>query len=212
MNSLKTNEEWIEKADYKKYVGPQKRYDYFAGLIFKLLFNCGLKAHHTLLDIGAGSLRAGKMFIVYLNTGNYHAIEPNEKILQEGIKYELGNEIIRLKQPEIQTIVDLSIDKKFNYILAHSIFTHTGRDLLEYWIKRIKNLLIKNGTCISTFHINKHGPRKNGWLNTGWSYPETVFFYEEDIGCLLKKYKLSYKIKNWEHPSQTWMVITHETF
>lgn len=87
---------------YMAYVGPPERYDIMAASQFNLLIQVGLRQHHNLLDIGCGALRAGKLFISYLLPGMYNGIEPNPWLIEEGIKNELGNDIIKIKKTFIQ--------------------------------------------------------------------------------------------------------------
>src|ERR1700722_19889133 len=55
---------------YMAYVGPPTHYDFMGATQFRLLCALGLRAHHTLLDFGCGSLRAGRFFLTYLDPGN----------------------------------------------------------------------------------------------------------------------------------------------
>src|SRR5437763_10973182 len=54
---------------YRAYVGPPEDYDLVAAMAFNLLTTLGLRQHHSLLDIGCGSLRIGRILIPYLNRG-----------------------------------------------------------------------------------------------------------------------------------------------
>ncbi len=63
---------------YRAYVGPPEDYDLIAAMTFNLLTTLGLRQHHSLLDIGCGSLRIGRLVIPYLNRGKYFGVEPNE--------------------------------------------------------------------------------------------------------------------------------------
>ena len=75
--------------NYKAYVGLPDRYDFMGATQFRLLTSLGLRAHHKLLDFGCGSLRAGKLFIPYLDAANYHGQDPNEWLIRDGIENEL---------------------------------------------------------------------------------------------------------------------------
>lgn len=55
-----------QKRTYRGYVGPEAQYDLMGATQFRLLCTLGLREHHTLLDFGCGSLRAGRLFIPYL--------------------------------------------------------------------------------------------------------------------------------------------------
>jgi hypothetical protein len=70
-----------------------------AAMTFNLLTTLGLRQHHSLLDVGCGSLRIGRLLIPYLNRGKYFGVEPNEWLVQEGIKRELGDALLEIKRP-----------------------------------------------------------------------------------------------------------------
>ena len=86
-------------AHYRAYVGPPEDYDLIAAMTFNLLTTLGLRQHHSLLDIGCGSLRIGRLFIPYLNRGKYFGVEPNEWLVDEGIRRELGESLVQIKRP-----------------------------------------------------------------------------------------------------------------
>lgn len=54
---------------YRAFIGAPQTYDIFSHMQFSLMTLLGLRQEHMLLDIGCGSLRAGKLFIVYLLAG-----------------------------------------------------------------------------------------------------------------------------------------------
>src|SRR5437763_15161476 len=86
---------------YRAYVGPAEDYDLIAAMTFNLHTTLGLRQHHSLLDIGCGSLRIGRLLIPYLNRGKYFGIEPAEWLVAEGIKQELGETLVQVKQPTL---------------------------------------------------------------------------------------------------------------
>src|SRR6266536_2229601 len=86
-------------SHYRAYVGPPQDYDLIAAMTFNLLTTLGLRQDHTVLDIGCGSLRIGRLLIPYLNNSNYCGIEPNKWLVEEGIRQETGQDQIRIKQP-----------------------------------------------------------------------------------------------------------------
>ena len=65
---------------YRAFVGPAWRYDLLAALQFQAMTSLGLREYHSLLDVGCGSLRAGRLFIPYLLPGRHFGIEPNREI------------------------------------------------------------------------------------------------------------------------------------
>ena len=51
-----------------------------------MMTHSGLLESSMLLDVGCGALRAGKMFITFLQRGHYHCIEPNHALVQVGVQ------------------------------------------------------------------------------------------------------------------------------
>src|SRR5207244_4835822 len=85
-------------SHYRAYVGPPEDYDLIAAMTFNLLTTLGLRQHHSLLDVGCGSLRIGRLLIPYLNRGKYFGVEPNEWLFEQGIKRELGEALLKIKR------------------------------------------------------------------------------------------------------------------
>src|SRR6476660_5378603 len=115
------------------FVGPPEEYDFMGATQFRLLTTLGLREHNSLLDFGCGSLRAGRLFIPYLLPGRYFGLDPNKWLIDEAIDKELGRDIINLKRPTFRHEDDFRISQfktSFDFIIAQSIFSHTGSDLI----------------------------------------------------------------------------------
>src|SRR6266480_2601057 len=115
-------------AHYRAYVGPPEDYDLVAAMAFNLLTTLGLRQYHSLLDVGCGSLRIGRLLIPYLNQGKYFGVEPNEWLVEQGIKLELGKGLVQIKRPTFffsdspETIAAAKVS--FDFAVAQSIFSH----------------------------------------------------------------------------------------
>src|SRR3972149_3472601 len=128
---------------YRAYVGPPKDYDLVAASTFNLLTTLGLRQHHTVLDIGCGSLRIGRLLIPYLNVGQYVGIEPYKWLVDDGIAKEVGQDQINIKQPRFYIAEGARglPESPFDFALAQSIFSHTGPDLLDVWLGDLAPLI-----------------------------------------------------------------------
>ena len=203
----------LEPGDphYRAYVGPPEDYDLIAAMTFNLLTTLGLRQHHTLLDIGCGSLRVGRLFIPYLNAGKYIGIEPNQWLVEEGIQREVGGDLIRIKQPKFHYTASpaalagsgLVID----FAVAQSIFSHCGLDLIDVWLEGVAPLLAPNGALAATFLLADQDFAGNGWV-----YPECVSFRRRTLAEAAARHGLGFHILDWRHPRQTWALLAREGF
>lgn len=197
---------------YRAYVGWPQQYDYYTGIIFGMLFDHGLREQHSLLDVGCGSLRVGRVLIPYLLPGKYHGIEPNQYILEQGIENEIGNELIHKKQACLYLTDNArDINISFDYILLHSIFSHTGMDLLQYWMSEIKRLLKQHGIALATYFPATHDCQETGWIyGDGKGSKGTIEYTHTTINVVATQNKLSCKIIAEKKPTQTWVLIKHK--
>lgn len=190
---------------YMSYVGPPDRYDFMGATQFRLLTSLGLRSHHSLLDVGCGSLRAGKFFIQYLEPGNYFGIEPNAWLIEEAIKSLIGDDLIRLKKPAFDHNSDFDaavFDHTFDYMVAQSIFSHTGRDLVHQALSNMEKVLHEDGRIVATF---VHGVKD--FEGSGWIYPECVKFRSSSVVAMAKSCGLYARRIPWYHPFQQWYVL-----
>jgi SAM-dependent methyltransferase len=196
---------------YRAYVGPPEDYDLIAAMTFNLLTTLGLRQHHSLLDIGCGSLRIGRLLIPYLNQGKYFGIEPNEWLVDEGIKRELGEMLVQIKRPTFffsdspETIAQAKI--AFDFALAQSIFSHCGLDLIKGWLSAISRSLAENGVLLATFLIGEEDSPQAGWI-----YPDCVNYRLATLERAAEDVNLRFEILDWKHPRQTWALFAAPEF
>lgn len=191
-------------SHYRAYVGPPEDYDRLASLQFSLLTAAGLRENHNLLDVGCGSLRAGRLLIPYLQSGHYHGIEPNRWLVKDGIDKELGRSIVRLKRPQFRYVDDFSaagFETKFHYVMAQSVFSHTYPDLMAKAMRGIKEALSTSGVLLATFVEGDPGERGSGWL-----YPQNVPYRWEEVSEIASESGLGAKRVRWPHPRQRWFI------
>lgn len=194
---------------YRAFVGPAEKYDLVSAMQFNLLTFLGLSEHHFLLDIGCGSLRGGKLFIPYLLPGRYFGIEPEQWLIEEGIKNELGEDIIRnIKQPvfSYDNNFTLSIfNRKFDFILAQSIFSHASQPQIRKCLSEAKKVMKPTSIFAATFVKGKQN-----YTGNEWPYPDCVSYTLEHMISLVKEQGLVCKPIDWPHPNQqTWVVIVN---
>ena len=196
---------------YRAYVGPPEDYDLIAAMTFNLLTTLGLRQHHSLLDIGCGSLRIGRLLISYLNRGKYFGIEPNEWLVEEGIRRELGETLVQIKRPTFffSDLPDTIAQAKmaFDFAVAQSIFSHCGLDLIKGWLSAISRALADDGALVATFLIGEEDSARRGWI-----YPECVNYRPTTLQREAEDVNLRFEILDWKHPRQTWALFAAPEF
>jgi SAM-dependent methyltransferase len=196
---------------YRAFVGPPEDYDLIAAMTFNLLTTLGLRQHHTLLDIGCGSLRIGRLLIPYLNRGKYFGVEPAEWLVAEGIEHELGKAVVQAKRPTFlftdspSAIVEAN--RSFDFAVAQSIFSHCGLDLINGWLSAISRSLAQDGALVATFL-----PAEEDCSETGWVYPQCVNYRPSTLERAAADVNLRFEILDWKHPRQTWALFAAPNF
>jgi hypothetical protein len=196
---------------YRAYVGLPEEYDLSAAGAFFLLVSLGLRQHHTLLDVGCGSLRCGRLLIPYLNRGNYLGIEPNSWLVTQGLEAELGRGIETAKSPRFILSSDPTLLNgvgRMDYALANSIFSHASLPQIANWLNAISQLLSTAGALVATFVAGEEDYR-----GVDWVYPGCIAYRTGTIQQLAMSAGLSLRILNWRHlHAQTWGVFAKPKF
>jgi SAM-dependent methyltransferase len=198
-------------SHYRAYVGPPEDYDLIAAMTFNLLTTLGLRQQHSLLDVGCGSLRIGRLLIPYLNRGKYFGIEPNEWLVEEGIKRELGSTLLQIKRPRFffsdspEVITQAGVP--FDFAVAQSIFSHCGLDLIKSWLSAISRSLADDGAFVATFLPGKEDSSTRGWI-----YPECVNYRPATMRQAAADAGLRFELLDWRHPRQIWALFAAPKF
>ncbi len=193
---------------YMAYVGPPFQYDFMGATQFRLLCTLGLRAGHGLLDVGCGSLRAGRLFLCYLDEGKYFGIEPNKWLIDDAIANQVGKDLIQIKKPQFHH--NSSFDTgvfftQFDFIVAQSIFSHAGGDLIKIALQNFKTSLKPGGLIVVTF-IEANAD----FEGKGWVYPDCVNYRRATIRRFAAEAGLFIARIPWFHPRQTWYLLANE--
>lgn len=203
---LKTGE-----SHYRAYIGPARDYDLIGAMSFNLLTTLGLRQHHRVVDIGCGSLRLGRLLIPYLNWEKYFGIEPNEWLIREGIRHEVGQSLRLIKRPHFYYTADprileeLNLD--FDFAVAQSIFSHCGLDLITSWLSAVARSLAPAGALVATFLPGEQDDESAGWI-----YPACVSYKPNTIAQIAADVGLRFQVLDWRHPRQTWALFAADQF
>ncbi len=192
--------------EYRAHVGIPEYYDYASALQFNLLTTLGLREHHDLLDIGCGSLRAGRLFIPYLRAGHYHGIEPLDWLVREGIEKELGESAIALKQPVFSHDTDFTLTtfgKSFDFLIAQSIFSHATQSQITRCMSQARSVMKPESIFAATFFEGTTNYKGDHWA----VYAEYTM---DHFRALVEAQDLICRPVEWAHQDlQRWVLILH---
>ena len=214
---MNTNQSYYSKK-FEDYRHPAPiNYDLIGAMQFNLLTTLGLREYHKFLDIGCGSLRAGRLFITYLNRGNYCGIEPEKNLVDDGVNYEIGQSMVYIKDPRFEYRYDFPVGtfgEKFDFMVAHSIFTHAPQHQILQCLKNVETNLKQStenergGLLAATFHLGDQDFQGEEWVYPGKDGIGFAFYTEECICRLATQSGLAYKKIDWVHPNrQTWFIF-----
>ncbi len=153
-------------------------WDRLGTLQFEYLRDAGLAPHRSLLDIGCGTLRAGRHFIRYLDANRYTGID----IAPAAIAYArdvVRGESLAEKNPRLVLCSDKALNfcelqrQTFDYILAHSVFTHLMPQHIEECFSHIGTVMKVETQFFFTFSMADEY-MSDGFKN--FSYPEHIFY------------------------------------
>ncbi len=188
------------------YVGPPGQYDVMGATQFSLLFALGLRSSHRVLDFGCGSLRAGRLLLVYLDPERYFGVEPNRWLIDDAIANQLGEDLVRIKRPSFDHGDRFEVDGfgvEFDFILAQSIFSHAGPEAIGTALRSFKRALRPDGLIALTF---KEGDEDYAG-EAPWVYPNEVFYRRATIEGFAERAELAIARIPWFHPRQTWYLL-----
>lgn len=202
--------------NYRAYVGPPAQYDFMGATQFRLLTALGLREDHHLIDIGCGSLRAGRLLLQYLLPGHYTGVEPNAWLWQQALEREIGADVQARKAPHFSTESDFQLadlaDASADFIIAQSIYSHTGLDLFATSLQAAARCLSPQGQFLFTAILpgppGMTAPLPSGEKLTGWLYPDCTCFTQQSILDACAAADLQVQRLAWYHPRQIWFRAT----
>lgn len=121
---------------------------------FDYLREHGLLPEHTMLEIGCGNLRAGRLFIDYLDAGNYTGLDISPDILKAA-KATVDEYGLADKHPRLEVVKDNKFsafdDDSFDVVHAHSVYSHCPPSVIEECFAHVGRVLKPTGHFDFTF-------------------------------------------------------------
>jgi len=195
----------VGSRHYRAFVGLPQNYDTSSALQFNLLTQMNLRENHSVLDIGCGSLRVGRLLIPYLLPRKYFGLEPEKWLIDDAIKNELGQDIIKIKKPVFSYDDDFNLgifNEKFDYLLAQSIFSHASEKAIRKCAIEAEKVMKSNSIFVATFYEGTED-----YTGKKWAYPKRVYYTFEKMKKIFEDANLICRRLDWIHPYQKWILV-----
>ncbi|HEX5337079.1 MAG TPA: class I SAM-dependent methyltransferase [Gallionella sp.] len=203
----KSDMERIRAMGHRAFVGGDgAMWDEIAALQLSFLQSQGLREMHTLVDVACGSLRAGRLFIEYLDAGNYLGIDKEINLIVHGVAEELGIRSFVEKQPTFVVSGDFEFQKfprRPDYAIAQSLLTHLTAEDIYRCFRALRKFIAEEGKFYATF-FETNLPVENLPASDAI---DCFFYTRTQIQQLaeLTGWRMQY-IGEWGHPRQQMMV------
>jgi len=133
-----THESWLKLG--------QLQFDYLA--------KHGLQPGDRMLEIGCGNLRAGRLFIDYLEPGHYYGIDISPDILVAA-QATLADYGLQSKLPHLMVVGDLTFrflpPEWFTVVHAHSVFSHSPIEVIGECLANVGRIMTRDAIFDFTF-------------------------------------------------------------
>lgn len=197
---------------HRARVGPAAFFDPLGTSQFELLKILGLRPDSYVLDVGCGALSAAKHLIPYLEPRHYFAIEPQQWLIDAGLRHEVSARTAREKQPSFNNNdqFDLSLyGQQFDFLLAHSIFSHTSQAQMRKALSETKKVL-RPGGIFAVSYVSGD----SNYEGDVWVAPGVTIFTPAKMEELAAEAGLAVAPTKWPHfpkpmVAQTWLVVFH---
>lgn len=172
-------------------------------LQFDFLVRHGMRPHHTMLDVGCGTLRGGRHFIRYLEPGGYTGMDISEGAIAFAQKL-VDEEGLADRRPElvVSRRMDLQFTefagRTFDFLLAQSVFTHLKPEHIEECFAHVGGVMHGESAFFFTF---AEADRFVERTEKDFSYPFDFFVRTAERHGLAVE-----RMEDYPHPRQQRMV------
>lgn len=184
----------------------------------EFLTSHGLRPSDALIDIGAGSFRAGVKLVPYLDPGNYYAIDLLPCLLEAGYEHEIEPAGLAPRFPRRNFAATATFDlsmfrRRFDFGIAQSVFSHTPLAVLGNCLAAIAPHFRSGGMVFATVFLAPEAAAEGLFLQMPGgcvTAPDSDPFHTtvsalRGIAARAVKWRLSL-IGDWGHPRNQQML------
>jgi SAM-dependent methyltransferase len=192
----------ISRGAHRDYVGG--RWEALGSLQLDFLVSHGLEPRHRFLDVGCGSLRAGRHLVDYLEPGNYYGIDINAASVEAGYGVELSDQQRSRLQAEHLRVTDrfdADFGVSFDMAIAQSVFTHVSLNHVRLCLHRVAKVMAPGARFFATFFEAPHSTAIDGLVRGRYTERNVYWYYREDIRWAAESCPWEWNyIGDWGHP------------
>ncbi len=197
------SEEGIKSQQHRRYVGGL--WEELGKLQVDFLAEQGLRPHHQFIDVGCGSLRAGRLLVDYLEPRHYYGIDINVDVMKAGYDHELTDEQ-RSRLPLVNLRCtdrfDADFGHPFDMAIAQSVFTHLSLNNIRLCLFRLAKVMKPGAKFFATFFEEAAGvPLDTVKKGERFTERNVFWYYRSDLrwASRLSPWEFNY-IGDWGHP------------
>lgn len=195
----------VRKGKHRSFVGGH--WELMGEKQLDFLVSRGLKPQHRLLDVGCGSLRAGRMLVRYLDPGNYYGIDVNESLVAAGYEHELDDESrqrLPISNLRITDRFDADFGVTFDMAIAQSVFSHLSLNHMRLSLARVAKVTAPGARYYMTFFEQPDSFPIDGVPEVKrpmYTERNTFWYYRSDLAWAAERLPWQFNyIGDWEHP------------
>jgi ubiquinone/menaquinone biosynthesis C-methylase UbiE len=122
---------------------------------FEAICSIGLQPHNRILDIGCGVFRFGMVAVPFLESNCYFGTDPVPAYLETARNY--ATSVLKTSK-KFQLLLDHTFEfdrfeKKFDFAMAHSVFTHMSSHEIEQCLRSLARVMEPGGKLLFTIAL-----------------------------------------------------------
>ena len=121
----------------------------------EVLLEEGLTPSSRVLDVGCGALRLGYWLMRLLDPGHYFGIEPNQEMLNVGLRELVEPEVVERAEARFSANDDFDFSvfgETFDFVIARSIWTHASRAQISAMLASFAATAAPNGVFLASYY------------------------------------------------------------
>lgn len=197
-----------ERGRHRSSVGG--KWDEMGQVQLDFLTEQGLTPEMRFLDVGCGSLRAGRLLVPYLDPGHYYGIDIGAEVVEAGYDLELddaGRERLPVTNLRMTDRFDADFGVQFDMAIAQSVFTHVSLNHIRLCLYRVAKVMKPGSKFFATFSEKAADYPLDGMWGRAYTERNVYWYYRRDLKWAAERTPFKFRyIGAWGHARNQKMV------